>query len=90
MKLFNKTTKRIYTSLDSIENCDNGDINEGFLPEYLNTLNTANLPPHELRLPTNCVVILIRTLRINKGSCNGTRLIILGLGNYLLLNDEEF
>ena len=28
VKLFDKTTERIYTSVDSIGNCDNGDINE--------------------------------------------------------------
>ena len=67
----------MYTSVDSIENCDNGDINEGLLPEYLNTLNPAILPPHELNLRTNCVVILIRNLCINEGLCNGTGLLIL-------------
>ena len=62
----------VYTSVDSIDNCDNREINEGLLPEYLNTLNPANLPPHELRLRTNCVVILIRNLSINEGLCDGT------------------
>ena len=52
-KLFNKTTKRKYTSVDSIENCDNGEINEGLLPENLDTMNPANLPPHESRLRIN-------------------------------------
>ena len=84
VKLFDKTTKRIYTSVDSIKNFDNGDINEGLLPEHLNTLNPANLPTHELRLRTNCVVILMRSLCINEGLCNGTRLLILELGNHLL------
>ena len=60
------------------------DINQGFLPVYLNTLNTANLLPHELRLRTNCIVILIRNLCINEVLCYGTRLLILELGNHLL------
>ena len=33
VELSDKTTKIIYTSFNSIENCDNGDINEGVLPE---------------------------------------------------------
>ena len=37
VKLFDETTETIYTSVDSIENSDNGDSNEGLLPEYLNT-----------------------------------------------------
>ena len=67
--LWNYSTKHLkeyIKSLDSIENCDNRDINEGLLPEYLNTLNPANLRPHELRLRTNCVVILIRNFCIMK------------------------
>ena len=36
VELFDKTTEIVYTSIDTIENCDNGDINEGLLPEYLN------------------------------------------------------
>ena len=70
--------------MNSVENCDNGDINEGLLPEYLNTFNPANLPLHELRLRTNCVVILVRNLRINEGLCNGTKLLILELRYNLL------
>lgn len=84
VQLFDCTSERIYTSVDSIENCDNGDINEVLSPEYLNTLNPANLPPHQLRLSSNCIVMLIRNLSINEGLCNGTRLQILELGNHLL------
>ena len=65
MELFDETSLSIYTSFDSIENCDNRNINEGLLPEYLNTLNPANLRPRELRLRMNCVVTLIRHLCIN-------------------------
>ena len=84
MELFDETSLSIYASFDSIENCDNRNINEGLLPEYLNTLNPANLLPHELRLRTNCVEILIRNLCINEGLCNGTRLLILEFGNHSL------
>ena len=34
--LFYKTTGIIYTSVDSIKNFDNGEIDEGLLPENLN------------------------------------------------------
>ena len=83
VKLFDKTTERIYTSVDSIGNCDNGDINEWIL-EYLNTLHPENSPPNELRLRRNYVVILIRNLYINEGLCNGTRLLSLELEIHLL------
>ena len=55
---------------------------KSFYPSTSITLNPANLRPHELRLRTNCVVILIRNLCINEGSCHGTRLLILELGNH--------
>lgn len=82
--LLDKTTERIYTSIDSTEDCDNGDTTNAILPEYLNTLNPPNFTPHELRLRNNSIVMLIRSLSINESLCNGTRLQILELTNNLL------
>ena len=40
VSLLNRNNERIYTSIDSGENCDdNGEMSEVSLPEYLNTLN---------------------------------------------------
>ena len=36
-----------------LENYDNGEINEGLLSQNLDTLNSENLPPYELRSRTN-------------------------------------
>ncbi|XP_063990617.1 uncharacterized protein LOC135169496 [Diachasmimorpha longicaudata] len=83
-KLLDETTERLYTGIDSVENCDNGDINDAILPEYLNTLNPPNFPPHELRLRKDSIVMLLRNLSINEGLCNGTRLQIIELANNLL------
>lgn len=41
---------------------------------YLNSLEPAELPPHELVLTKNMPIMLMRNLRINEGLCNGTRL----------------
>ncbi|XP_043464207.1 ATP-dependent DNA helicase PIF1-like [Leptopilina heterotoma] len=84
VELLDKNTEKIYTSVDSVRNCDNGEINDGLLPEYLNTLNPPNFPPYELRLRVNCIVMLVRNLSINEGLCNGTRLQVLELANNLL------
>ena len=74
--------KRVYTSVDSSDHCDdNGLMGEGILPEYLNSLNPQNLPPHELHLRVNSIVMLIRNISIHEGLCNGTRLRILDLNN---------
>jgi len=74
------------TSTDSTENCDdNGDIGEALLPEYLNTLSSSSLPPYELRLRPNCIIILIRNLNINKSLTTAlTLLMIIELGDHLL------
>ncbi|XP_057339426.1 ATP-dependent DNA helicase pif1-like [Microplitis mediator] len=77
VELLNKTTKKIYTAIDSTENCDNGDMTDAILPEYLNTLNPPNFPPHKLCLRKNTVVMLIRNLNLSEGLCNGTRLMVL-------------
>jgi len=85
VKLLDISEERIYTSTDSAENCgNNGDIDEVLLPEYLNTLSPPSLPPYELRLKPNCIIMLIRNLSINEGLCNGTRLMIIELADHLL------
>ncbi|XP_043481756.1 ATP-dependent DNA helicase PIF1-like [Leptopilina heterotoma] len=84
VELLDIETEKIYTSINSVKNCDNNEIGEALLPEYLETLNPPNLPPHELRLRVNTVVMLIRNLSINEGLCNGTRLQVLELKNHLL------
>jgi len=54
------------------------------LPEYLNSLSPSSLPPYELRLRPNCIIMLIRNL-INEDLCNGTRLMIIELADHLLI-----
>lgn len=53
--------------------------------EYLNSLQSAGLPPHHLKLALGVLVILIRNLRLAGGLCNGTRLKILELYDNTLL-----
>ena len=85
VSLLDSYNERVYTSVDSADHCDdNGLMGEGILPEYLNSLNLQNLPPHELHLQVNSIVMLIRNISIHEGLCNGTRLRILDLNNNLL------
>ena len=77
--------ERVYTSVDSADHCDdNGLMGEGILPEYLNSLNPQHLPPHELHLRINSIVMLIRNVSIHEGLCNGTGFRILDLNNNLV------
>ncbi|XP_031789009.1 ATP-dependent DNA helicase PIF1-like [Nasonia vitripennis] len=72
--LLDSKTERRYTGIDSTENCNNGDdMDEVLTPEYLNTLNPPSLPPYELCLRKNCIIMLIRNISINESLCNGDR-----------------
>ena len=81
--LLDENTERIYTAIDSIKNCDNGEMGKVLLPEYLNSLNPSSLPPYKLRLRKYCIVMLIRNISLNEGLCNGTRLQIVDFSNRL-------
>jgi hypothetical protein len=54
------------------------------MPETLNVLRSAGLPPYAMRLKSNAVVMLLRNLNVAKGLCNGTRMQILDIGDRLL------
>ena len=83
--LLDSRNERMYTSIDSADNCDdNGLMRELFLPEYFNTLNPQSLSPYELHLRIHCIVILITNISIRGSLCNGTRLRILDLTDNIL------
>ena len=85
VSLLDSYNERVYTSVDSADHCDDhGLMSEGILPEYLNLLNPQNLPHHELYLPVNCIVMLIKNISIHEGLSNGTGLRILDLNNILM------
>ncbi|XP_074356514.1 uncharacterized protein LOC141696244 [Apium graveolens] len=58
-----------YFSVDDVEEFGgiDEDLNEAFPIEYLNSLNVAGMPPHDLKLKVGVVVMLMR---------NGTRMIV--------------
>ena len=71
----------LYSS-DFLDN--EGDIFR-FSIEYMNTLNPAGLPRHQICLKPGMPLMLMRNLCPQKGLCNGTRLIFQQLqGNKLL------
>lgn len=75
--------ERIYKSVDEAV-CDDNSDRTLFPMEFLNTLTPQSYPPHELHLKKGAIVMLIRNLRINKGLCNGTRLIVKDMSKYSL------
>ncbi|XP_074323220.1 ATP-dependent DNA helicase RRM3-like [Apium graveolens] len=67
-----------YFSVDAAEEFGGTDenLNEAFPIEYLNSLNVAGMPPHDLKLKVGAVVMLMRNLNQTLGLCNGTRMIV--------------
>ncbi|XP_074336664.1 uncharacterized protein LOC141673827 [Apium graveolens] len=67
-----------YFSVDAAEEFGgtDEDHNEAFPIEYLNSLNVAGMPPHDLKLKVGAVVMLMRNLNQTLGLCNGTRMIV--------------
>ncbi|XP_058789684.1 uncharacterized protein LOC131663341 [Phymastichus coffea] len=63
--LLNKDSERIYTAIDVVVN-NNGELDDLILPEHLHNLNPTSLPPHELRLRQNRIIMLIRNISINE------------------------
>ncbi|XP_071718258.1 uncharacterized protein [Rutidosis leptorrhynchoides] len=80
------TKSIIYTSHDIAKpyGNDTADSDLLFPPEYLNTLNYPNLPPHELELKVGVPVILLRNISVAGGLCNGTRMIITQLRSKMI------
>ncbi|XP_074328132.1 uncharacterized protein LOC141666048 [Apium graveolens] len=67
-----------YFSVDAAEEFGgtDEDLNEAFPVEYLNSLNVAGMPPHDLKLKVGVVVMLMRNLNQTLDLCNGTRMIV--------------
>ena len=74
---------KTYLSADTVGEDDQQD---AYPTEFLNTVTLSGMPPHEMTLKIGAPVILLRNLRAgpNGGLRNGTRLIIVSLGEKVL------
>jgi ATP-dependent DNA helicase PIF1 len=52
--------------------------------EFLNSIDASNFPFHKIVLKKGVIIMLLRNLNQNLGLCNGTRLLVLELGQRLL------
>ena len=69
-----------YLSFDSVEE----DPQNLYQIEFLNSLNLAGFPQHQIVLKPGCPIILLRNMDKSLGLCNGTRLICERLGRNLI------
>jgi ATP-dependent DNA helicase PIF1 len=68
-----------FYAIDSVKHDDgveDYDLQVNIPVEYLNTLNPSGLAPYKLNLKVGCIVMLLRNVSVNKGLCNGTRMIV--------------
>eukprot|EP00955_Chlamydomonas_euryale_P026331 278289-Chlamydomonas_euryale.AAC.1 len=55
--------------------------------EFLNTIYSSELPPHELKLEEGCPLMCFRNINPKLGLMNGTRLILRGAGTKVLWSE---
>ena len=55
--------------------------------EGLNWIPPNGLSPYKLILKISAIIILLRNLNLEDGLCNGTRLIVRSLGEYVIKAD---
>ena len=53
--------------------------------EYLNSITPSGMPPHELQINQNSIVMLLRNLNLKAGLCNGTRLMVKKINEHSLV-----
>ena len=78
--------ERVYLSADSVpaeEGAGDGTL-QPYPMEFLNSLKASGLPLSRLILKVGCPLMLLHNLDPGRGLCNGTRLRLLEMTNYLL------
>jgi len=75
-----------YLSSDSVCHSDEDTEVEGgwFTTEFLNEIKCSGIPNHRLVLKVGVPVMLMRNIDQSAGLCNGTRLLITGLGKNVI------
>ena len=72
--------EKCYNSVDTVTDPEQAAT---FPPDFLNSQNLPNMPPHELRLRVGCPIMLLRNLDAPT-LCNGTRLAVKKLHNNVI------
>ncbi|KAK7360203.1 hypothetical protein VNO77_02185 [Canavalia gladiata] len=77
---------RTYLSFDNASNMNEHSIkvDDIHTSEFLNTINFSGLPNHEIKLKISVPIILLRNIDQTSEMCNGTRLVITQMANYIL------
>lgn len=86
--MFKQLKGKTFTYNSSDEICkgstDNLEQHDLYPIEFLNSLNFPGMPPHAPQLKKDLPVMLLRNINPSKGLCNGTRLLITDLGQFVI------
>lgn len=86
--MFNKLqgASKIYKSSDEICKASSDTLDQELLypVEFLNGLNFQGMPPHALNIKIGLPIMLLRNVNPSQGLCNGTRLIVTHLGDFVI------
>ncbi|XP_024005023.1 uncharacterized protein LOC112082156 [Eutrema salsugineum] len=85
--MLSKLSGMTYLSCDSIDTAEEnkgGSNNMIYTEEFLNSIKMSGFPNHVLKLREGTPVMLLRNIDPKNGFCNGTRLIITKMANYVL------
>ena len=74
---------KIYYSADKAISDDAEEV-DNYPIEFINSLTPTGMPPHKLTMKVGAIVMLLRNLDINRGLCNGSRLIVHRLHEYVI------
>ena len=72
------------TEYRSVDVVDDEHSIAAFPTKFLNKLDISGMPPHLLYLKKGSIVMLLRNLNIDRGLCNGVRMLILDLQSHVL------
>jgi ATP-dependent DNA helicase PIF1 len=73
----------VYKSVDNVANQEPSD-HVAYPEEFLNSLIPTGMPPHELKLKVDAVIMLLWNLMPSQGLCNGMRLTITRLQRHII------
>ena len=76
-----------YLSIGTIVDDENECLQNCIRIEFLNSIPTNGRPPHKIILKIGAIIILLRNLNLEDGLCNGTKLIVRSLGEYVIKAD---
>lgn len=78
--------EREFLSSNSIDKSDSTDNQclDATTTKFLNSISSSNLPNHMIKLKLSSPIMLLRNIDQSEGHCDGTRLVVMRLGNHII------